>query len=148
MGVLNLAMKLCLLATILIAAGCRSATSPALPDPPPKPAGAIACVGHRNSYCVPMSSIDNPTWYAYWSVSADFSHAVLRVGIMVSDQDSIFLVHTNPKRANTDSTDWWQYMPNTNDSIVGWQYLHVTSDSLITGSHGVDCGKFYYLKKQ
>jgi hypothetical protein len=127
-------------------AACRSSNDPGVP--PPAPNNAVSYFGHREKYYVPMFSQDDPTWYAYWSETLDGSHAILRAGISESDQDSIFLVHTNPQRANTDSTDWWRYAPNTKDSIIDWQYVRITSDSIISGSHGVDCGTFYYLKKQ
>ncbi|MFI5264283.1 MAG: hypothetical protein ACHQM6_07195, partial [Candidatus Kapaibacterium sp.] len=123
---------------------------PSLPNPPAKPAGAISCVGHRQSYCVPIFSKDDPTWYAYWSETSDSTHAALRIGITSVDTNSIYLIYAKLKWGDTTLQQWWQYNgvdSTVSDSTVAWEYVTNSKDSIIIGNHGVDCGTFYYLKK-
>jgi hypothetical protein len=143
--------KMAILLPLLLS--CHSQIVTTVPDPPKYPdpptfENAINLSGHRQKYCTPMYSQDDQIWYAYWSETTDSSHAILRVGISPSDEDSIFLVHTNSNSAYASPTDWWRYSPNAQDSILIWQYVLLSRDSVITGSHGTDCGTYYYLRKK
>lgn len=135
---------------MLILGGC-GASSPSSPTiPPQKPANAFTCEGHRNRYCVPFSNINDSVWYAYWSETPDSTHAELLVGIGPKDQTDIQLVQgfRNPNPSFTDTTifGWWRYSGN-DMSVTDWEFVQVSQDSVIIGSHGVDCGEYYYLKK-
>ncbi len=120
-------------------AACHSPNE--FPPVPPTPAGFIACIGHGNSYsdAGALGNNNYPLWYAFWHETADSTRATLIVGIAPNNIDTIYL--------GQDTSQTWHYVEN--DTIVpySWAYVYATSDSVIEGTHGVDAGTFYYLKK-
>ena len=126
---------------LLGVASCHSSPSgPNLPPVPPTPPGFIACTGHGNSYsdAGALGNNNYPLWYAFWQESPDCSQATLIVGIDPNTIDSVYLVR--------DSIGWGY---PSGDTVLWYPrpYVYVTTDSVIEGTHGVDAGTFYYLKK-
>jgi hypothetical protein len=110
------------------------------PSIPPTPAGFIACTGHIH-YIFLSISPDRAIWYAFWQESADSSQATLIVATDANDVSTI-----NLRRNDT--------VPTTNGDTLTWEdgsfsaSVQASSDSVIVGTHGVDDGTAYYLRKQ
>jgi hypothetical protein len=124
---------------LLCMISCHS--SPSAPIfPMPQPSGFIACAGHVFSFCN-VAGADSDVAYAYWFEAPDSSRATLFVGIDASDTYSIYLAH------DTTSPSGWVYVVNGSMDPQDWAQVTITNDSIIEGSHSIDCGQYFYLKK-
>jgi len=126
-----------LLVSMSLVACHHSPTGPSGPgDPPPTPAGFIACAGNYEYYCVIRGSSHTDVWYAFWKEAPDSSSASLIAGLDVDNRDTLLL--------QRDSSSWYFVHDGVFTSPA---YVAVTRDSVIVSSLGVDCGWGYYLKK-
>jgi hypothetical protein len=100
------------------------------PSIPPTPAGFIACAGYIHYTGFDLSP-DQAIWYAFWQESADSSQATL---IVATDANNVSTINLE-----RDSLSWYYGLTAS---------VQVSSDSVIVGTHGVDAGTMYYLRKQ
>jgi hypothetical protein len=110
------------------------------PSIPPTPAGFIACTGHIQYTAIGFAN-DSAIWYAFWQESADSSQATLIVATDANNVSTINLKRDDTASLIAGDTILWE------DGFFSAS-VQASTDSVIVGTHGVDDGTMYYLRKQ